>query len=146
MEKQMDKFQVSLDYLTEYTGVRSAVICDHEGLVVSRSPQDDGHDELYAAAGLELIRIVDEGLARMVNPGCDILSLKTGEDWVIVARASIFYLIVRANRNVDDLLSVRVSRSLEMISSYMDAKYQALLGDEGQLNRKTVKSTEATYV
>lgn len=142
----MDKFQVSLDYLTEYTGVRSAVICDDEGLVISRSPQDDGHDELHAAAGLELIRIVEEGLAKIVNPGCDYLSLKTGEDWVIIARASIFYLIVRANRNVDDLLSVRVSRSLDMISSYVDEKYPALLGDEGQLNRKTVKSTEATYV
>jgi predicted regulator of Ras-like GTPase activity (Roadblock/LC7/MglB family) len=145
-EKQMDKFQVSLDYLTEYSGVKSAIICDREGLVISKSSQEEGHDELYAAAGLELIRMIDRGLARMVNPGCDYLSVKTGQDWVIVAQASIFYLIVRADRTVDDLLNIRVSRSLEMISSYLDERFKALLADDEPKNRKTVKSTEAAYV
>ncbi len=145
-EKQMDKFQVSLDYLTEYSGVKSAVICDRDGLVVSKSSQEEGDDELYAAVGLELIRMIDSGLARMVNPGCDYLSVKTGEDWVIVAQASIFYLIVRADRTVDDLLNIRVSRSLEMISSYLDEKYKALRPGDDPKNRKTQKSTEAAYV
>ena len=141
-----DKFQVSLDYLTEYPGVKSAVICDQEGMVVSRSPQQNGDEELHAAAGLELVRTVDRGLAGIVDPGCDYLSVKTGQDWVIVAQASIFYLIVRAERTVDDLLNIRVSRSLEMISSYLDERYGALLRDDGQSVRKTVKNTEATYV
>lgn len=141
----MDKFQASLDYLTEYSGVRSAVICDREGLVISKSPQGESLEELYAAAGLELVRAMDRGLARLVNPGCDYLSIKTGEDWVIVAQASIFFLIVRADRSVDDLLNIRVSRALEMISSYLDERYGALLQDEDS-SRKTAKSTEATYV
>jgi predicted regulator of Ras-like GTPase activity (Roadblock/LC7/MglB family) len=145
-DKQMDKFQVSLDYLTEYSGVKCAVICDREGLVISKSPQEEEDDELYAAAGLEMIGMMDRGLARIVNPGCDYLSVKTAEDWVIVAQASKFYLIVRADRSVDDLLNIRVSRSLEMISSYLEEKYKALLGGDEPMGRKTVKSTEATYV
>ncbi len=142
---QINKFQVSVDYLTEYSGVKGAVIIDREGLVVATSPQDGVDAELYGAIGLNLAEIVDRNLAKLIDPGCEFLSVKTGKDWITVARTSIFYLIVLADRKANDLINVRIARSLDMISSHMKERYPALLSLESD-ERKSVKSVEATYV
>lgn len=142
---QINKFQVSVDYLTEYSGVKGAVIIDREGLVVAASPRDGVDAELYGAIGLNLAEIVDRNLAKLIDPGCEFLSVKTGKDWITVARTSIFYLIVLADRKADDLINVRIARSLDMISSHMKEKYPALLS-LGSVERKSVKSVEATHV
>ncbi len=55
------------------------------------------------------------------------------------------YLIVLADRKADDLINVRIARSLDMISSHMKEKYPALLSLES-VERKSVKSVEATHV
>lgn len=143
---QIDKFQVSVDYLTEYAGVKGAVIADHEGLVVATSPGDGIDAELYAAIGLNLVEIMDKNLARLIDPGCEFLSVKTGKDWITVARTSVFYLIVVADRKADDLINVRISRSLDMISSHMKDKYPALLIFDEPVKQESVKSVEATHV
>ncbi len=142
---QINKFQVSVDYLTEYSGVKGAVIIDREGLVVATSPRDGVDAELYGAIGLNLAEIVDRNLTKLIDPGCEFLSVKTGKDWITVARTSIFYLIVLADRKADDLINVRIARSLDMISSHMKERYPVLLSLESD-ERKSVKSVEATYV
>lgn len=143
---QTDKFQVSVDYLTEYAGVKGAVVTDREGLVVATSPRDGVDGELYAAIGLNLIEVLDRNLDRLINPGCEFLSAKTGKEWITIARTSIFYLIVVADRKADDLLSVRISRSLEMISLHMKDKYPALQFFDESAEQKSEMSVEATHV
>ncbi len=144
--KQIDKFQVSVDYITEYSGVKRAVIIDREGLVVATSAQDSVDAELWAAMCLNLVDIMDRNMTGLIDPGCEFLSVKTGKDWITVARTSIFYLIVVADRKADDLLNVRISRSLDMISAHMKDKYPALLFFDGPAEQKSVKSVEATHV
>lgn len=143
---QINKFQVSVDYVTEYSGVKGAVIADQEGLVMATSPQDGVDAELYAAIGLNLVEIMDKNLARLIDPGCEFLSVKTGKDWITVARTSVFYLIVVADRKADDLINVRISRSIKMISSYMKEKYPAQLIFDEPVKQESVKSVEATHV
>lgn len=146
VKNQIDSFQVSVDYLTEYSGVKRAVITDREGLVVATGPHDGVDAELCAAICLNLIEIIDKNLAKLIDPGCEFLSVKTGKNWITVAQASVFYLIVVADRKADDLLNVRISRSLDMISSHMKDKYPALLFFDEPAERKSVKSVEATHV
>ncbi len=143
---QLDRFQVSVEYLTEYSGVKGAVIADREGLVVATSPRKGFDAEICAAIGLDLVEIIDRNLVRLIDPGCKFLSVKTGKDWITVAQTSIFYLIVMADRKADDLINIRISRSLDMISSHMKEKYPALLFSDEPAEQKSVKSVEATHV
>ena len=62
---QLDRFQVSVEYLTEYSGVKGAVIADREGLVIATSPREGFDSELCAAIGLDLVKIIDRNLIRL---------------------------------------------------------------------------------
>ncbi len=144
--KQQNKFQTAVEYVTEYAGVKGALISDSEGLTIIKSPDDGFDGDFCAAMGLELVNIVDKNLRGLAEPGCEFLSVKTGEDWITVAKSSIFYLIVVAERKADDLLSVRISRALEMITTYMKEKYPALLLSGELAGRKIEKKMEAYNV
>ena len=144
--KQIDRFQVSVDYLTEYSGVKGAIISDFEGLVVAASPPEGIDAEYCAAFGLNIVEILNKNLTALINPGCEFLSVKTDKDWIIIARTSGLYMIVMADRKADDLLSVRISRSLDMISSHMKDKYPALLFLDEPAKQESVNRMEATHV
>jgi len=144
--KNTDKFQVSVEYLTEYTGVKGVVITDSEGLMIIQQPKEGFNGELCAAVGLELIKLLDKNLHGIAEPGCEFLSIKTGADWLTVAKTSIFYVIVLADRKADDLLNVRISRALEMISSYMKEKYPAVSPEREPAVRRSARKMEASNV
>lgn len=144
--KQIDRFQVSVDYLTEYSGVKGAVLTDSEGLVVAASPWDGIDAEHCAAFGLNIIEIMNRNLTALIDPGCEFLSVKTDKNWITIARTSVLYMIVVADRKADDLLSIRISRSLDMISSHMKDKYPALLFLDEPAKQKSVNRMEATHV
>lgn len=143
--KSADKFRAAVEYLTEYSGVRGALIIDDEGLVIVQSPGKGFDGELWAAKGLELVNQMGKKLQGMTRPGCESLTFKTEADWVTVAKSSVFFLVVLADRKADDLLSVRISRAVEMISSYIKEKYPALLSESGSA-RKSERKVEASNV
>jgi len=143
---QANKFQVSVEYLTDYSGVKGAVITDSEGLVISHSPGKDFDAELCGAVSLELVHMLDKNLRGMAKPGCEYFSMKTGTDWITVAKASAFYVVVLADRKADDLLNVRISRAVEMITSYLKEKYPAVLPAGEQPARGVSKKMEASNV
>lgn len=124
--KNADKLQVALDYLSEYSGVRGAVISDNEGLVISRSGHDDYNAELYAATALAISSLLAKELVKLSDSGIEFFSIKTAQDWITIARAAHCTLIVTADRRTDELLGVRISRALDMISSYLKTKYPVL--------------------
>jgi predicted regulator of Ras-like GTPase activity (Roadblock/LC7/MglB family) len=119
------RLQTSVDYLTDYAGVIGAVIADHEGLVVACSPPSLVDAELYAALGPEIFSATDRNIGRLINPGCKYVSLKTDDRWLTIATTQGFLLIVLADRKADDLLNVRVQRTLDMIANHIKEKYPA---------------------
>lgn len=118
-----DKFQAAIDYLTEYSGVRGAVIVDPEGLAIAAGGHVDFDADKHAAIVLQLETLLDKTLPQLITPGVDWLSIKTAREWLTIARASSFLLVVAADRNVDDLLNIRITRSIEMISSHVKQRY-----------------------
>jgi predicted regulator of Ras-like GTPase activity (Roadblock/LC7/MglB family) len=144
--KQGNKFQASVEYLIDYAGVRGTVITDDEGLVITQSPASGFDGELCAATGLELISVMDKNIKKIAEPGCEYLSIKTGSDWITVAKSTVFYVIVLADRKADDLLSVRISRALEMIASHIKDKYPAILLEQKPAARRHEKKMEASNV
>jgi predicted regulator of Ras-like GTPase activity (Roadblock/LC7/MglB family) len=124
--KNVDKLQVALDYLTEYSGVRGAAIADNEGLVITKSGLEDFNADLFAATSLVLNSVMDRELVKITDSQLEFVSIKTAQDWITVARSGRFTLIVAAERRTDDLLGVRISRALEMITAHLKAKYPVL--------------------
>ena len=118
-----DKFQTAVSYVAEYSGVRGAVIVDTEGLVIASGGQEKFDAEKHAALAIQLESTLDKALPQLVTPGVEWLSIKTSDDWLSIARASKLLLVVAADRNADDLLNIRITRSIEMISSHVKQRY-----------------------
>jgi predicted regulator of Ras-like GTPase activity (Roadblock/LC7/MglB family) len=144
--KSQDKFQASVDYLAEYTHVRGAVIVDFEGLIVAKKGAAGFDAELFGALGVSIAESINKQISRLFSPGIDLLTLKTHRDWVTIARSSSFFLVVAASRQADDLLSIRISRSLEMISSFLKEKYPNAISSVPSVAEEPAKSMEEINV
>jgi predicted regulator of Ras-like GTPase activity (Roadblock/LC7/MglB family) len=142
--KNQDKFQMAVNYLTEYAGVRGAVIADNEGLVVARSGGEKFNAELYCALAKEIASSLNKILPELIKPGIEYLAIKTSQDWLTVARSESFLLVVAAERNADELLNVRIGRAVEMISSHLKNKYRAVFSDASSGIKK--KNMEVAHV
>jgi len=144
--KPVDKFRAAVEYLTDYAGVRGAIIIDSEGLVIIQSPGKGFEGELWAAKGLEMVYQLGKNLRGLTEPGCELLSFKTAGDWITIAKSSVFFLVVLADRKADDLLNVRISRAVEMIAAHIKDKYPAILSESEPAARKAEIKMEASNV
>jgi predicted regulator of Ras-like GTPase activity (Roadblock/LC7/MglB family) len=136
--KEIDRFQGAVEYLTEYPGVRKALIGDHEGLVIAESGSKTFDCEAYLAHAVALIDIMEKKLDRLAEPKIEHLSLRTANDWLTIAKTANLFLVVVADTRTNDLLNVRISRSLEMISSHFKSRYTALLARQLSKNMEAV--------
>ncbi|HBC47985.1 MAG TPA: hypothetical protein DEO84_09540 [candidate division Zixibacteria bacterium] len=142
--KNQDKFQMAVKYLSEYAGVKGAVIADSEGLVIAQIGTEGFDAETFCALALELSSSLDAILPRLFQPGVEYLAIKTRQDWLTVARSAPFLLIVSAERTADELLTVRIGRALEMISSHLKNKYPQVI--TAGSNGIKAKNMEAIHV
>jgi predicted regulator of Ras-like GTPase activity (Roadblock/LC7/MglB family) len=140
------RLQAAVDYLIEYTGVVGTVIADREGLVVACSPPGLKSGELYAALGPEIFRTSDCVIGKLIDPGCRYVSIKTHDRWLTVAFTLDFHLVVLADKRADDLLNVRIQRTLDMIANYIKEKYPAEVysGMPGEIKKED--TMEASHV
>jgi predicted regulator of Ras-like GTPase activity (Roadblock/LC7/MglB family) len=143
--KGKDKFLVAVEYLTEYTGVRGAIIADSEGMVIVSHGGSSFDADYYAALSLDIFETVKAPLRRLFEPEVEFLSIKTPVDWLTLAWSEPLILIVAAQRQADDLLNIRISRSLEMIAANVKEKYPILLNTK-PANSKNEKSLEEIHV
>ncbi|UCE66997.1 MAG: roadblock/LC7 domain-containing protein [Candidatus Zixiibacteriota bacterium] len=144
--KEDCRLQTAVDYLTDYTGVIGAVIADHEGLVIACSPPSLLHGETYAALGPEIFNIADRIIEKIINPGCRYVSLKTDDRWLTIAATMNFHLVVLADQKADDLLNVRIQRTLEMITNHIKEKYPAEVYTVRPEAIKKEEAMEASHV
>ena len=144
--KESSKFQTAVEYLHDYTGVIGAVIADREGLAVASSPAGLTECDVYAALGPEIIITADRILRKLATPGCKYIALKTDDVWLTVASAAGFNLIVLADKKADDLLNVRIQRSLDMILNHVKEKYPAEVISAGSDSIKKKEAMEASNV
>ncbi len=135
-----------MDYLIEYSGVMGAVIADREGLVIACSRPGLRKAELYAALGPEIFRTSDSIIGKLVDPGCKYVSIKTRDRWLTVASVKNLHLIVLADQKADDLLNVRIQRTLDMIGNHLKDKYPAEVytGMPGAIEKEN--TMEASHV
>ncbi len=145
-QNENSRLQAAVDYLAEYSGVNGAVVADHEGLIVACSPPSLLKGEFYAALGPEIFKVIDNNIGKLIDPGCRFMSIKTEEKWLTVASILNFFLIVLADKKADDLLNVRVQRTLDMVANHINEKYPAEVYIDRRASVINENSMEASHV
>jgi predicted regulator of Ras-like GTPase activity (Roadblock/LC7/MglB family) len=143
--KSTDKLKNAIGYLTEYSGVKGAVIADSEGLVLASGGSNGFEPERYAAYSVEIVNALKGPLKGVLSPEIERLSVKTPSDWLTIVVLQNFMLVVAAGRQADDLLQIRISRSLEMITSNLSEKYSSFRKAEKPKTKNAI-SLEAIHV
>ena len=121
--KKENKFQATLEYLGEYQGVQCAVIFDSDGLVVGYLDRDGFDAELLSPLALLILDQISSVLARLDEAPVKSMMLKNDDSWIIIERVENLILVVKAGKETDDLLKVRIGRSVDMIKDCLKKNY-----------------------
>jgi predicted regulator of Ras-like GTPase activity (Roadblock/LC7/MglB family) len=146
--KVEDRFLTAVEYIAEYSGLRIAVVSDHEGLVIARKSNDENLEidgDQYAAISLDLIGKLSEGAQRITSSNAKFISIKTDTDWITINASEKFVLTVVADSGADELLSVRIQRAFDMINEHLKNRYPALEHQYNKAKGAEVKM-EASHV
>ncbi len=125
-ENYVNKFQTTLQYLVEYSGVKGAVIFDSDGLVVEHLNKDGLDPEQLSPLALLIIDQTSQVLSRIEEPAVNSMVLKSNDSWITIERVNNLVLLVRANTATDDLLRVRIGQSVDMIKAFLKERYPLL--------------------
>ena len=113
----------ALNYLREYSGVKGAILVDNEGLVVAGDRSSDLDPETFASFGVSLKEANDVLLRRINEEGLKRMAIHTPNLWISLNQILGFTLVVVADHNTDELLSVRISQTTGMIKKYLKQRY-----------------------
>ena len=140
------RFQAAVEYVAGYFNVKSVVIADNEGMVVACAGREKFDAEVFSARAVEMMKTIDLQIGNIIDPASEYAVIKTPQNLLTVARVAPFILIVVAKRQIDDLLHIRISRALEMISSHYKNKYPALMQSDKPRDKKSPKNMEEIHV
>ncbi len=123
----------ALRYLRECSGVKGAILVDDEGLVVACDRLSDLDPETFASLAVSLKEANNSFLKRISEKGLERIGIHTPDLWISLSQILSLTLVTVADRNTDELLSVRISRATGMIKRFLEQRYnqEILKGVEG---------------
>jgi predicted regulator of Ras-like GTPase activity (Roadblock/LC7/MglB family) len=121
---RVDSLEGILGYLREYSGVKTAILVDEEGLVVAKDASSDQEAEDMASYASYLKDANDKVLGRMGEQMSERVNIHTPSLWLCLNQIGRFLLVVVAEHNTDELLSVRIMQSLTSIKRHIAERYQ----------------------
>lgn len=113
-----------LHYLREYAGVKAAILVDQEGLVVAEDSLSDFDPEKVASFARCLKETNDQLLEKMGEKASERIGIYTSNLWICLNQVGNFTLVLVSDRHTDELLSVRILQSTEMIKRFLAERYQ----------------------
>ncbi len=113
----------AVHYLREYSGVKGAILVDDEGLVVACDRSSDLDPEIFASLALGLKEANNLLLERINEQGLKRMGIHTPDLWISLNQILRFTLVTVADRNTDELLSVRISQATGMLRKYLEDRY-----------------------
>jgi predicted regulator of Ras-like GTPase activity (Roadblock/LC7/MglB family) len=121
---RVDSLEGILGYLKEYSGVKTAILVDEEGLVVAKDASSDQEAEEMASYARCLKGANDQVLEKMGEQTAERVNIHTLSLWICLNQIGRFLLVVVADHNTDELLSVRIMQSLTSIKRHIAERYQ----------------------
>jgi hypothetical protein len=120
----------AVSYVGEYQGVRMCWVVDHEGLplAVWQRQQYSADADFWAPVSVEAAdfhrkRLSAEGACRPQR-----IEVRTDQGRLIAEAVGDYWLGVLADPDADDLISIRLSRALEMTANYLQKAGRAHAG------------------
>jgi predicted regulator of Ras-like GTPase activity (Roadblock/LC7/MglB family) len=129
-------FDRATRFIGEDSSVLLAMVIDHEGLLLGQFKRDSIEAEDVAPLALVFSEANEQVLKRTGWGSAERIDVFLSDRRIIVAREKSFNLMVVAHRQVEDLLTIRINRGLELIKKYMAERY----------NQKRHTNAERTYV
>lgn len=121
---RVDSLEGILGYLKEYSGVKTAILVDEEGLVVAQDASSAQEAEMMASYARYLKEANDKVLRKMGEKMSERVNIHTPSLWICLNQIGRFLLVVAADHNTDELLSVRIMQSLTSIKRHIAERYQ----------------------
>jgi predicted regulator of Ras-like GTPase activity (Roadblock/LC7/MglB family) len=121
---RVESLESILHYLKEYSGVKAAILVDEEGLVIAQDASSDQDVEKVASYARCLKEANDLVLGKIGEQTSERINIHTSTLWICLNRVGHFLLVVVADHNTDELLTVRVMQSMSAINRYIQEKYQ----------------------
>ncbi len=137
---EVDGFDRAVRYLGEHGSVYMAAVVDNEGLLLANYVRGDADAEEWAPLSLVFFQQNEKVLSRGHLEAPEKLDLLLQEKRITVAREGDFSLMVVAERQVDDVLGIRVNQALEMVKKHMSERYSHVLNPNAE--RIHVSSTQ----
>jgi len=128
----MNGFERAVKYIGEHSSVRLAAMVDHEGLLLSSFRRNNADPELWAPLSLMLFKNSEELLRRGELNKPEKLDSLLNDQRVCLACYDQFYLIVLAEREADDVLSIRVNQGMEIVKKYINQRFGKQRHPEGE--------------
>jgi hypothetical protein len=120
---QVNGFDRATRYIGEDGSVQLAVVVDCEGLVLGHFTRGEIDPEDWAPFALMFSDTNRRLLTRAELGAAEKIDLQLQDKRVVVARVWSFSLMVIAQRQSDDVLSIRINQALEIVRKYVTERY-----------------------
>lgn len=137
---EINGFERAVRYIGEHGAVYLAAVVDHEGLLMASFRRGDFVPDDWAPLALLFHESNRRVLARNGLSDPDRVDLRLTDKRVVTAKQNNYSLMVVADRQSDDVLNIRISQGLEIISKYATERYASM--QDGNAERIHVSGTE----
>ncbi len=120
-------FDRATRYIGEDSSVQMAAVVNQEGLLLGHYKQGSVDAEAWAPFSLLFTEMNRQVLSRAGWGSPEKINIMLKDKRIVIAREESFTLMVVAQRQVDDLLSIRITRGLEIIRKYTAERYSQKL-------------------
>jgi len=116
-------FERATRYLAEHGSVLVAAVVDNEGLLLGHFQRGEAVAEDWAPLALLFYEQNQAVIDRFGGGVPERVTLRLPKVKVVLAREELFYFMVVAETQSDDLLGIRFSQGLEMVKKYVAERY-----------------------
>ena len=116
-------FERATRYLAEHGSVLVAAVVDNEGLLLGHFQRGEAVAEDWAPLALLFYEQNQAVIDRFGGGVPERLTLQLPKVKVVLAREELFYFMVVAETQSDDLLGIRFSQGLEIVKKYVAERY-----------------------
>ncbi|MEA1979943.1 MAG: hypothetical protein U9N54_03090 [candidate division Zixibacteria bacterium] len=129
-------FEKAVKYIGEVSAVNVVTLVDAEGLLLANYSKDEYDSEDWAPYSLLMFKNSLDVTKRMKLVTPEKMDLTSGNKRVVLARDDFMCLMVVADVQTDDLLSIRVNQGMEIARRYVSERY----------SEKIISQSENAYV
>jgi len=120
-------FDRATSYIGEDSSVQLAAVVNQEGLLLGHYKQESVDAEAWAPFSLLFTEMNRQVLSRAGWGSPEKINILLKDKRIAIAREESFTLMVVAQRQVDDFISIRITRGLEIIRKYVAERYSQRL-------------------